>query len=74
MDKHLGEPIRKAILFACGEKCACTAFPDSMFFYQARLSGLPVAGNIKIALAFQREIINRIIPEVQPDLVLQTAA
>jgi len=42
---------------------------DRCFFYQPRLSGLPVAGNIKIALAFQREIINRIIPEVQPDLI-----
>ena len=42
---------------------------DRCFFYQPQLSGLPVAGNIRIALAFQREIINRIIPEVQPDLI-----
>ena len=42
---------------------------DRCFFYQPKLSGLPVAGNIRIALAFQREIINRIIPEVQPDLI-----
>jgi len=42
---------------------------DRSFFYQPKLSGLPIWENVKISLAFQREVINRIIPEVQPDLI-----
>lgn len=42
---------------------------DSSFYHRPKLR--PTAGeeNIRIALAFQREVINRIIPEVQPDLI-----
>ena len=42
---------------------------DRSFFYQPKLSGLPVRENIKISLAFQREVINRIVPEIRPDLI-----
>lgn len=42
---------------------------DRSFFYRPSLSSLPVRENIRIALAFQREVINRIIPEVRPDLI-----
>lgn len=42
---------------------------DRVFFYQNRVYADIEWENIKIALAFQREVINTIIPEVQPDLV-----
>ena len=42
---------------------------DRSFYYHSRLFLNPDWENIRIALAFQREVINRIIPEVQPDIV-----
>jgi starch synthase len=42
---------------------------DRSFFYHRRLFQAPDWENIRIALAFQREVINRIIPEVRPDLI-----
>lgn len=42
---------------------------DSSFYYHQKLFSTPTWENIRIALAFQREVINRIIPEVQPDLI-----
>ncbi len=42
---------------------------DRAFFYPAALSPVPGPETVKVSLAFQREVINRIIPEVRPDLV-----
>jgi glycogen synthase len=42
---------------------------DRAFFYPTKLSPHQGWEAVKIALAFQREVINRIIPEVKPDLV-----
>ena len=42
---------------------------DRSFFYHQKLFTHSDWQNIKISLAFQREVINRILPEVQPDLV-----
>ena len=42
---------------------------DRSFYYHPKLFLTVNAANIQIALAFQREVINRIIPEVQPDLI-----
>ncbi len=42
---------------------------DRSFYYHSRLFQTTDWENIRIALAFQREVINRIIPEVQPDLI-----
>jgi starch synthase len=42
---------------------------DRSFYYHPKLFLTLNTDNIRIALAFQREVINRIIPEVQPDLI-----
>ena len=42
---------------------------DRSFFYHAGLPLNDPAEMIRIALDFQREVINRIVPEVQPDLI-----
>jgi starch synthase/alpha-amylase len=42
---------------------------DRVFFYQNRPYSDAWQENIKIALAFQREVINHIVPQVQPDLI-----
>ena len=42
---------------------------DRCFYYHPKLFLSANEENIRIALAFQREVINRIIPEVQPDLI-----
>ena len=42
---------------------------DRAFFYQQNVYSNVEWENLKIALAFQREIINKIIPEVAPDLI-----
>jgi glycogen synthase len=42
---------------------------DRSFYYHSKLFVATEGENIRIALAFQREVINRIIPEVQPDLI-----
>ena len=42
---------------------------DRSFYYQPKLFQATDWENIHIALAFQREVINHIIPEVQPDLI-----
>lgn len=42
---------------------------DRSFFYHTKLFTHSDWQNIKISLAFQREVINRILPEVQPDLL-----
>ncbi|MFP4377380.1 MAG: glycogen synthase [Spirochaetales bacterium] len=39
---------------------------DSIFYYRSSVYGGDVG---KLALRFQREIINRIVPEVEPDLI-----
>jgi starch synthase/alpha-amylase len=42
---------------------------DRTLFYSKPINSNPQWENIKISLAFQREVINQIIPRVQPDLV-----
>jgi starch synthase len=42
---------------------------DRAFFYLNRVYSNYGAENIQIALAFQREVINNIVPRVQPDLI-----
>lgn len=43
---------------------------DRSFYYHPKLCSTTDSENVRIALTFQREVINRIIPEVQPDLIL----
>ncbi len=42
---------------------------DRIFYYQDRVYSNSEATDLKIALAFQREVINNIIPTVKPDLI-----
>ncbi|WP_028315853.1 glycogen synthase [Desulfatibacillum aliphaticivorans] len=42
---------------------------DRAFFYQSGVYSNYPQENFKISLAFQREVINHIIPQVQPDLI-----
>ena len=42
---------------------------DRAFFYLNRVYSSYGTQNIQIALAFQREVINNIVPRVQPDLI-----
>jgi starch synthase/alpha-amylase len=42
---------------------------DRAFFYQSRVYSDIAWENVKISLAFQREVINQIIPDVEPDLI-----
>jgi starch synthase len=42
---------------------------DRAFFYLNRVYSNYGGENIKLALAFQREVLNNIIPRVQPDLI-----
>lgn len=42
---------------------------DRIFYYQDRVYSNSIQTDLKIALAFQREVINNIIPTVKPDLV-----
>ncbi|MDM8543994.1 glycogen/starch synthase [Desulfococcaceae bacterium HSG9] len=42
---------------------------DRAFFYRDQVYSGVQSENIKIALAFQREVINNIVPRVRPDLI-----
>ena len=42
---------------------------DRAFFYMNRVYSNYAVENMKIALAFQREVINNIVPRVRPDLI-----
>jgi ADP-glucose type glycogen/starch synthase len=42
---------------------------DRNFYYMDRIYSSHKAEGAKVALAFQREVINNIIPELQPDLI-----
>ena len=42
---------------------------DRAFYYRNAVYSNYTSDNLKIALAFQREVINNIIPRVQPDLI-----
>ncbi|CAB1080194.1 Glycogen synthase, ADP-glucose transglucosylase (EC [Olavius algarvensis Delta 1 endosymbiont] len=42
---------------------------DRAFYYINRVYSLYGIENIKLSLAFQREVINNIVPRVQPDLI-----
>jgi starch synthase/alpha-amylase len=42
---------------------------DRAFYYINRVYSLHGEENIKLSLAFQREVINNIVPRVQPDLI-----
>jgi len=55
-----------------GGKLPCDRFylaEDRAFFYSKPINSNFVWENIKISLAFQREVINQIMPRVQPDLI-----
>jgi ADP-glucose type glycogen/starch synthase len=42
---------------------------DRVFYYRDRVYGSYVEDGIQVSLAFQREVINNILPKVDPDLV-----
>ncbi len=42
---------------------------DRVFYYRDHVYGSHASENPKLALAFQREVINNIIPRVRPDLI-----
>lgn len=42
---------------------------DHAFFYRSRIYSHDDRQNVKISLAFQREVLNHVIPEVRPDLI-----
>jgi len=42
---------------------------DRCFYYREQVYDDYAAQNMKLALAFQREVVNNIIPRVQPDLI-----
>ena len=42
---------------------------DRAFFYRNHIYSGDGFENVKISLAFQREVINNIVPRVQPDLI-----
>ena len=42
---------------------------DRLFYYQAGIDSHAVNGDLRPALFFQREVINHIVPWVQPDLI-----
>jgi len=42
---------------------------DRAFYYINRVYSLYGGENVKLSLAFQREVINNIVPRVQPDLI-----
>jgi hypothetical protein len=55
-----------------GGKPPCDRFylaEDRAFFYSKPINSNFVWENIKISLAFQREVINQILPRIQPDLI-----
>ena len=42
---------------------------DRAFFYRRKIYSYDGMENLKLSLAFQREVINHIVPAVQPDLI-----
>lgn len=42
---------------------------DRIFFYQHHVYSFDPEENMKMSLAFQREVINNILPQVKPDLI-----
>jgi len=42
---------------------------DRVFYYRDRVYGSYIEDGIQVSLAFQREVINNILPKVDPDLV-----
>ena len=42
---------------------------DRVFYYRDRVYGNYIEDSIRVSLAFQREVINNIIPRVNPDLI-----
>lgn len=50
-------------------ECRIHLVQDRSFYYHPKLFTTIDWDNIRISLAFQREVINRVIPEVQPDLI-----
>jgi ADP-glucose type glycogen/starch synthase len=42
---------------------------DRIFYYQDKVYGNYMQESIKVSLAFQREVINNIIPQVNPDII-----
>jgi starch synthase len=68
---HLAPFLQKEINFirnTMPDDCLHLA-QDRAFFYLNRVYSQYGDENIKLALAFQREVINNIVPRVQPDLI-----
>jgi starch synthase/alpha-amylase len=79
-DVHVAQPDFRKIFAICSrkEKAGVTAklpcdrvhlAEDRAIFYSKPINSNSEWENIKISLAFQREVINQIIPRVQPDLI-----
>ncbi len=59
---------RRAIKYSMPEDRIHLA-EDRAFFYRNQIYSSYGDENVKISLAFQREVINNIVPKVQPDLI-----
>ena len=80
VDVHVAQPDYRrifAILARNEQITSCFKLPndrvhlaeDRAFFHSKPINSNSEWENIKISLAFQREVINQIIPRVQPDLI-----
>jgi len=54
---------------SCDKETRVHLAKDRMFFYKEKIYSDCDQENIKSALSFQREVINTIVPRVQPDLI-----
>ncbi|NLX52300.1 MAG: glycosyltransferase [Deltaproteobacteria bacterium] len=83
-DVHVALPDYRSIFFHEAGKVFCTEYKtihkrmppnrihlaeDRAFFYRDAIYSSYGWENIKVSLAFQREVINNIIPSVKPDLI-----
>jgi starch synthase/alpha-amylase len=79
-DVHVAQPDFRKIFAICCRKekvGASVKLPsdrvhlaeDKAIFYSKPINSNSIWENIKISLAFQREVINQIVPRVQPDLI-----
>jgi len=80
VDIHVAQPDYRRVFAILARKEQITAgiklsndrvhlAEDRVFFYSKTTNSNSEWENIKISLAFQREVINQIIPRVQPDLL-----
>jgi starch synthase/alpha-amylase len=70
-DAHLPAVVSRETdtIFDKMPECRIHLAEDRVFYYMHRVYSEYGDENIKIALAFQREVINHIIPGVKPDLI-----